>query len=174
VSQSLDQVNLAAMKQPPNNRIADAKSDFKSGGGGGGGMDSKQLHSDSKESKSQPIQSGVLSKSSEQTRSQSVLNKPFDEALEFSHSGSDESVDTAREKLQNKPNIMPSMTSIQQQQQQQQRQSMDSAQSSVRSSNVSVNQKPSIQQPIHQQKPMIEVCDVVMFLFLFVNFFLFL
>ena len=26
----------------------------------------------------------------EQTKSQSVLNKPFDEALEFSHSGSDE------------------------------------------------------------------------------------
>ena len=30
----------------------------------------------------------------EQTKSQSVLNKPFDEALEFSHSGSDDSVAT--------------------------------------------------------------------------------
>ena len=38
--------------------------------------------------------SRTMSKASEQTKSQSVLNKPFDEALEFSQSGSDESVDT--------------------------------------------------------------------------------
>ena len=35
-----------------------------------------------------------LTTGSEQTKSQSILNRPFDEALEFSHSGSDESVDT--------------------------------------------------------------------------------
>jgi hypothetical protein len=35
-----------------------------------------------------------LSKTNDQSKSQSVLNKPFDEALEFSRSGSDESVDT--------------------------------------------------------------------------------
>jgi len=36
----------------------------------------------------------AMSSGSEQTKSQSILNRPFDEALEFSHSGSDESVDT--------------------------------------------------------------------------------
>ena len=40
---------------------------------------------------------GML-KQTEQTKSQSILNKPFDEALEFSHSGSDDSVDTVSEK----------------------------------------------------------------------------
>jgi hypothetical protein len=36
----------------------------------------------------------MLSRENEQSKSQSVLNKPFDEALEFSQSGSDDSVDT--------------------------------------------------------------------------------
>jgi hypothetical protein len=36
----------------------------------------------------------MLSRTNEQSKSQSVLNKPFDEALEFSQSGSDDSVDT--------------------------------------------------------------------------------
>jgi intraflagellar transport protein 46 len=40
-------------------------------------------------------QSMGMAKGSEQSKSQSVLNKPFDEALEFSHSGSDDSVATA-------------------------------------------------------------------------------
>ena len=40
---------------------------------------------------------GML-KGGEQSKSQSVLNKPFDEALEFSQSGSDESVDTVSDK----------------------------------------------------------------------------
>jgi len=35
-----------------------------------------------------------MKKGTEQTKSQSVMNKHFDEALEFSHSGSDDSVDT--------------------------------------------------------------------------------
>lgn len=41
---------------------------------------------------------GGMLKQTEQTKSQSILNKPFDEALEFSHSGSDDSVDTVSEK----------------------------------------------------------------------------
>lgn len=51
-------------------------------GGGGPGSDAKG------------IPSRGLASGSEQTKSQSILNRPFDEALEFSHSGSDESVDT--------------------------------------------------------------------------------
>ncbi len=35
-----------------------------------------------------------LKKGNDQSKSQSVLNKPFDEALEFSRSGSEESIDT--------------------------------------------------------------------------------
>ena len=35
-----------------------------------------------------------MKKGTEQTKSQSVMNKYFNEALEFSHSGSDDSVDT--------------------------------------------------------------------------------
>lgn len=73
VSQSLDQTALSAAPKPTS------------------------MYSDSKD-----LSKG-LAKGSEQTKSQSVLNKPFDEALEFSHSGSEESVDTRashKEKLQ--------------------------------------------------------------------------
>jgi hypothetical protein len=42
-----------------------------------------------------------LKKMSEQSKSQSVLNKPFDEALEFSQSGSEESVDTRASQTKN-------------------------------------------------------------------------
>ena len=50
-----------------------------------------------------PMQDGPsapkgMVKGGEQSKSQSVLNKPFDEALEFSQSGSDESVDTVNDK----------------------------------------------------------------------------
>jgi hypothetical protein len=42
-----------------------------------------------------------MKKMSEQSKSQSVLNKPFDEALEFSQSGSEESVDTRASQTKN-------------------------------------------------------------------------
>lgn len=38
--------------------------------------------------------SRTMQRDSEQSKSHGVLNKPFDEALEFSQSGSDDSVDT--------------------------------------------------------------------------------
>lgn len=41
-------------------------------------------------------------KTNEQNRSQTLLNKPFDEALEFSQSGSDESVDTRASQVKKK------------------------------------------------------------------------
>lgn len=55
--------------------------------------------------------STMMKKGNDQSKSQSVLNNFHDEALEFSHSGSDESIDTrasqknkkAAEKLQPKP-----------------------------------------------------------------------
>lgn len=65
VSQSMDQGAGAA----PKGARASGGDDVKSGGRG-------------------------MTKGTEQTKSQSVLNKPFDEALEFSQSGSDDSVDT--------------------------------------------------------------------------------
>jgi hypothetical protein len=49
--------------------------------------------------------SKVLKKGTEQTKSQSVMNKHFDEALEFSHSGSDDSVDTKSAEKPKKANI---------------------------------------------------------------------
>lgn len=51
-----------------------------------------------------PSTSKGLVRGGEQSKSQSVLNKPFDEALEFSQSGSDESVDTVNEKKK-KPTV---------------------------------------------------------------------
>ncbi|KAJ1431834.1 intraflagellar transport complex B protein 46 C terminal-domain-containing protein, partial [Ochromonadaceae sp. CCMP2298] len=75
VSQSLDQTNLA----PPKGR----------GGGGGEGMGRVGGHDmeDMKEAKG-------MTANNELSKSQAVLNRPFDEALEFSASGSDGSVDT--------------------------------------------------------------------------------
>ena len=50
---------------------------------------------DAKGGEAKGVGSGkAMSSGSEQTKSQSILNRPFDEALEFSQSGSDESVDT--------------------------------------------------------------------------------
>ena len=54
-----------------------------------------------------------LKKGNEQSKSQSVINKPFDEALEFSHSGSDESVDTrASQKNQKRETLQPEFKPI--------------------------------------------------------------
>jgi hypothetical protein len=79
------------MKQPVNSQGFGAKggptsnNDYKGNAGG--------------DSKSGPGQQpGMLNKNNEQSRSQTVLNKPFDEALEFSQSGSEESMDNARDK----------------------------------------------------------------------------
>lgn len=97
----------------------------------------------------------MLTKNSEQTRSQSVLNKPFDEALEFSQSGSEESIDTARDK-KNAQKL--------QQQQQQQQALQQSNKSNPNMSNKSAPQQQASQpsQPQFSQKapekraPMIE------------------
>jgi hypothetical protein len=81
----------AAMKQPVSSQGFGAKgvptsnNDYKGNTG-----------NDSKSGPSQ--QPGMLNKNNEQSRSQTVLNKPFDEALEFSQSGSEESMDNARDK----------------------------------------------------------------------------
>lgn len=81
VSQSLDQ--SAVPKSINNNNIANAK------------------NVDSKDSKG-------LTKNNEQSKSQSILNKPFDEALEFSQSNSDSSVETDHNKSNNNSNILDS------------------------------------------------------------------
>ena len=60
------------------------------------GKDSRQFSKDDK---------GSLQKDTEQSKSHGVLNKPFDEALEFSQSGSDDSVDTRLSERKNKPTI---------------------------------------------------------------------
>jgi len=65
ISQSLDQKTLASIQK------AKMQSDVKDSSKGQG-----------------------LKKGTEQTKSQTVMNKHFDEALEFSQSGSDDSVDT--------------------------------------------------------------------------------
>ena len=59
-------------------------------------LDQKALANMSKaklQSEEKEVSKG-MKKGTEQTKSQSVMNKHFDEALEFSHSGSDDSVDT--------------------------------------------------------------------------------
>lgn len=43
-----------------------------------------------------------MQRDSEQSKSHGVLNKPFDEALEFSQSGSDDSIDTRLSEKKNK------------------------------------------------------------------------
>ena len=75
VSQSIDQSNLA------------------------GGKDIK-LSGQSDDMKSPQMRS--LPRNSDQSRSHGVLNKPFDEALEFSQSGSDDSVDTKQSERKGK------------------------------------------------------------------------
>ena len=64
VSQSIDQSNIA-MGKDPRSSGRDDKTDTRG-----------------------------MQRDSEQSKSHGVLNKPFDEALEFSQSGSDDSVDT--------------------------------------------------------------------------------
>lgn len=105
VSQSIDQVAL--------NKGTSGKDNQRLFEGGGGS--SKATNSDSKDAAkgSDPRESKGLVRN-EMSKSQSVLNKPFDEALEFSQSGSEESVDTSQEKSNTK-------TAQQQAQAQQQR-----------------------------------------------------
>lgn len=83
VSQSIEQSGLAAAKELKSSKMVD----------------------DSKISDAR-----ILQKDSEQTRSRGVLNKPFDEALEFSQSGSDDSVDTRQSEIRRKngPAVKPS------------------------------------------------------------------
>ena len=75
VSQSMDQGPMSASKGINPNKGSDAKITARADEDGAKGM----------------------SKQSENSKSQSILNKPFDEALEFSQSGSDDSVDTRGE-----------------------------------------------------------------------------
>lgn len=82
VSQSLDQGGFSA---PPGKASFAMNKDEKSS--------ARNDAKDYKDSKStQPSQG--LRKDTEQTRSQTINNQLFDEALEFSQSGSDESIDT--------------------------------------------------------------------------------
>lgn len=60
------------------------------------GKETKQFGKDEK---------GVLQRGTEQSKSHGVLNKPFDEALEFSQSGSDDSVDTRLSERKSKQTI---------------------------------------------------------------------
>lgn len=147
VSQSLDQVNLAAaMKNAGASNGPGAKSDIKAGFNN----DSKVGSGDAK---------ALLRTNTEQTRSQSVINKPFDEALEFSHSGSDESIDTARDRMNaarnaaamaaNNPNKSMEQPQFQQQQPQQNRPNQ-----SLTSITSNPSQPNSSQQS--QRKPIIE------------------
>lgn len=89
VSQSLDQMNIAAAMKNAGVGGPSAKADYKGGNDAKSSSNNINPNSEAK---------GLLRTNTEQTRSQSVLNKPFDEALEFSHSGSDESIDTARDR----------------------------------------------------------------------------
>lgn len=83
VSQSIDQGNFSGGK------------DFKSNGR-------------SDDIKSPEMRS--IPRTSDQSRSHGVLNKPFDEALEFSQSGSDDSVDTKQSDIKTKSD--PTKTSL--------------------------------------------------------------
>ncbi len=105
VSQSLDQGAFSA--PPGKNNFAMNKEEKNSVRN-----DSK----DYKDSKStQPTQG--LRKDTEQTRSQTINNQLFDEALEFSHSGSDESVETtAKGKPPGKQTPAPNTATFTQQQ----------------------------------------------------------
>ena len=74
VTMSMNKAPAYAMNKDSDRNTKDAKDykgESKSSGGGGG-----------------------LQRNTEQTRSQTINNSNFDEALEFSHSGSEESIDT--------------------------------------------------------------------------------
>jgi hypothetical protein len=105
VSQSLDQ---GAFSAPPSKPSFAMNKDEKAS--------SRNDAKDYRDAKSsQPTQG--LRKDTEQTRSQTINNQLFDEALEFSHSGSDESVDTtAKGKAPNKQTLAPNTATFAQQQ----------------------------------------------------------
>jgi hypothetical protein len=159
VSQSLDQVNLAAAVKAGNNINSNAAkmSDSKA--------DPREAKNESKNDSKQPQ---GLSKGNEQTRSQSILNKPFDEALEFSHSNSEDSVDTARDK--------PKQPKPQQSQQPQSQPPANStkggvnpvsSKSATSSTQNQQQQQPQFQRPPERKQP-IDVCDRIVCFILFI------
>eukprot|EP01031_Cornospumella_fuschlensis_P040643 gene40643-49553_t len=90
VSQSLDNVNLGAIQsgaKPVGNASQNSRPDAK--GTGGSRMDEKEA---------KLTTPGNPSGTLEASKSQSLINRPFDEAFEFSQSNSDESVETTQHK----------------------------------------------------------------------------
>jgi hypothetical protein len=85
-----------------------------------------------------------MRKNNDQTKSQSVLNKPFDEALEFSQSGSEESVDTRASQKDNRKEPPPDFKSI---------------------SSAKPNAAPQLDSSINKKQPNIvaQVFDTVLF-----------
>lgn len=94
----------------------------------------------------------------EQSKSQSVLNRPFDEALEFSQSESEESIDTARgrnlqqqqaARQQQQPTNIRTMQSQQQSVPQQQPQSKLQSQQPQQTSSQQQQKKSEVSYCIH-------------------------
>lgn len=81
VSQSMDQSNIAMGKEIKINKNNDTKDTSRN-----------------------------MQRDSDQSKSHGVLNKPFDEALEFSQSGSDDSVDTRQSEKKGKVVIKPTQS----------------------------------------------------------------
>lgn len=135
VSQSID---VAMSVNKPNNFAMNKDSDRNS-------KDAK----DYKDSKSSG--SGGMQRNSEQTRSQTINNSNFDEALEFSHSGSEESIDTTAKGRPNNNNSKPPQSNTATFQQQQHAQAQ--AQTLHAQKLAPQAQQPQQLQPQIQKKP---------------------
>lgn len=103
VSQSLDNVNLSgfAMSKPTGPTAAAGNVGSKSDAKGPATNSNPASAKESKDNQS------LLRTNTEQTKSQTVLNNRFDEALEFSQSGSDESIDTTNKHRAQRPQPAP-------------------------------------------------------------------
>lgn len=120
-----------------------------------GKMNIQNTRAESKESREVSDSKGIAR--NEQSKSQSVLNRPFDEALEFSQSESEESIDTARGRnlqqqavrQQQQPTNIRTMQSQQQSVPQQQPQSKLQSQQPQQSSSQQQQKKPEVSYYIH-------------------------
>ena len=126
VSQSMDQSSIAAGKESKISKMAE---------------DSKTADA------------RILQKDSEQTRSRGVLNKPFDEALEFSQSGSDDSVDTRQSEKKPESGSSAKSAVVDAPNLQQSRMSSSNQQSSVTAQSLSNFGKPApVEKTVISQK----------------------
>jgi hypothetical protein len=122
-----------------------------------GKMNIQNTRAESKEFREVSDSKGIAR--NEQSKSQSVLNRPFDEALEFSQSESEESIDTARgrnlqqqavrQQQQQQPTNIRTMQSQQQSVPQQQPQSKLQSQQPQQSSSQQQQKKPEVSYYIH-------------------------